>query len=363
MHIEFKMEARLVSVNRPSFPASSKPMANKIREFDWSGTALGPIADWPSTLRTIVNLMLESDFPKAIVWGGDLLTLHNDAFRPILGSKPDALGRPFSEVWSEAWEKIGPIVWDAYQGKSTFIENFPLIIDRRGMPEQAYFTFCYSPIRDDQGEVVGMMDTVIETTSAVQARETEAVLHKELAHRIKNIMAVTGAVVNSTLRHVRSLDEAKVSIGNRLAALGAAQDMTMEVKGNSELSLIIRTALQPHVSDWTRVELSGPPIDLSPSQAVPFSLVIYELATNAAKHGALSSEDGHLNISWSVDERRSFVFHWIESGMSGLAVASRKGFGSQLLTKIAPVYFQGSATAKLEGSGMQYVLTGQILPD
>ncbi len=98
-------------------------------------------------------------FPQAIVWGPQLITLYNDAFTPILGNKPYALGRTFSEVWSEAWAEISPICDAAFQGHATYIENFPLVIERGQAQEQAYFTFCYSPIRDPQGAVVGMLDT------------------------------------------------------------------------------------------------------------------------------------------------------------------------------------------------------------
>ncbi|MDR0278811.1 MAG: response regulator [Paucimonas sp.] len=144
-------------------------MAERIRRYDWASTALGPIADWPEVLRTTVSLCLDSSFPQAVMWGEELVTLHNDAFAPILGSKPSALGVPFGEVWQEAWDEIRPIAEQALAGKATYIEHFPLVIQRRGAPEQAWFTFCYSPIRDGSGRVVGMLDTVTETTETVLA--------------------------------------------------------------------------------------------------------------------------------------------------------------------------------------------------
>jgi len=144
-------------------------MAERIRRHDWSTTSLGPLSDWPDVLRTTVSLCLDSSFPQAVMWGDELLTLHNDAFVPILGSKPSALGIPFGEVWREVWEEIRPIAEQALAGKATYIEHFPLVIQRSGVPEQAWFTFCYSPIRDGSGRVVGMLDTVTETTETVLA--------------------------------------------------------------------------------------------------------------------------------------------------------------------------------------------------
>lgn len=146
-------------------------MRQVVADFDWSKTSLGPMDTWPISLKTIVEMALASSFPQAVIWGPDLITIHNDAFLPILGGKPLAIGRSFADIWSEAWIEIGPIAQEAYQGKPTFIENFPLVINRHGYNEQAYFTFCYSPLRDDQGNITGMIDTVVETTDTVLGAE------------------------------------------------------------------------------------------------------------------------------------------------------------------------------------------------
>ncbi len=142
-------------------------MAERIRNHDWAATPLGPLDRWPDALKTTVALCLASRFPQAILWGPALLTLYNDAFIPILGQKPLALGKPFSEVWQEAWADIGMMADRAMAGEAVYIEDFPLTINRNGGPERAYFTFCYSPIRGHDGEVLGMLDTVTETTSSV----------------------------------------------------------------------------------------------------------------------------------------------------------------------------------------------------
>jgi len=158
----------------PSFLAGGGEMGLRVAAFDWAATPLGPIAEWPSALRIATGMVMASRFPCCLVWGKELITLYNDAFTPILGTKPDALGRPFSEIWHEAWTLIGPIAERAFAGEATFIEDYPLQIVRSGQPEDATFTFCYSPVRDEAGTVVGMMDTVIETTSRVNAERAQA---------------------------------------------------------------------------------------------------------------------------------------------------------------------------------------------
>lgn len=166
---------------------SSSDMAERVRQHDWANTPLGPLEQWPDVLKTTVALCFASSFPQSIAWGPHLTMLYNDAFIPILGDKPYALGRPFNEVWSEVWAEVSPIANAAFEGHATFIENFPLVIERGAGPEQAYFTFCYSPIRDPQGKVVGMLDTVTETTATVF-----------LARRLAVLDAVGSAVANAT---------------------------------------------------------------------------------------------------------------------------------------------------------------------
>lgn len=146
-------------------------MAERIRNHDWAATPLGPLEYWPDPLKTSLALCLASRFPQAVLWGPDLLTLHNDAFSQILGQKPSALGIPFRAVWQEAWADIGHMANRALAGEAVYIEDFPLVIDRNGGPERAYFTFCYSPIRDYDGKVLGMLDTVTETTASVLANQ------------------------------------------------------------------------------------------------------------------------------------------------------------------------------------------------
>ncbi|WP_159831760.1 hypothetical protein [Novosphingobium sp. TCA1] len=97
--------------------------------FDWSTTPLGARDNWPSELEAVVRQILDSRFPKAIVWGPSFTTIYNDAFVPILGDKHVALGRSFADIWSEIWGEIGPIAARAYAGEATYIEDFPLIID------------------------------------------------------------------------------------------------------------------------------------------------------------------------------------------------------------------------------------------
>ena len=199
--------------------ASGERMARKVENFDWRSTPLGPIEHWPAELKTLARHVLESQFPKAIAWGPELTTIYNDAFRPILGEKPEALGRPFSHVWSEVWADIGPIAERALAGEATFIEDHPLIINRSGEPEKAWFTFCYSPVRLADGSIRGMLDTVIETTATVRAREDLVLINKELGHRLKNTLALVHSITLQTLQGtVREVPKVRFKNASQLSA-------------------------------------------------------------------------------------------------------------------------------------------------
>jgi PAS domain S-box-containing protein len=151
------------------FPAGSGTMAKRVRAYDWTSSPAGPIETWPACLQVAVDMMLASSFPQCLFWGADLIAIYNDGYVPLLGRKPDALGRPFRETWSEAWEVLRPIAQRAMDGEATFIEDFVMETDRSGRTEQAFFTFCYSPVRNENGTVMGIMDTVVETTGKVLA--------------------------------------------------------------------------------------------------------------------------------------------------------------------------------------------------
>jgi len=162
-------------------------MAAEFRAFDWSTHVLGPMAGWPVVLRVAVNMMLASSFPQCMAWGPQRTLLYNDAYRPMLGHKPAPLGKPIDEVWAEVWPDIRPLLERAYAGEATFVEDLPLVVERHGRPEQAWFTFCYSPVRDERGQVLGMLDTALETTGKMLAEqrltEAAASLERQVAER------------------------------------------------------------------------------------------------------------------------------------------------------------------------------------
>jgi PAS domain S-box-containing protein len=146
---------------------------------DWASTPLGPVDEWPQSLRTAVNILLASRFAMWMAWGPELTFFCNAAYRrDTLGRKyPWALGRPASEVWAEIWTDIGPRIDSVLSsGEATWDEALLLILERSGYPEETYHTFSYSPLRDEDARVVGMLCVVREDTHRVIAERRMATL-------------------------------------------------------------------------------------------------------------------------------------------------------------------------------------------
>lgn len=151
-----------------TFLTGGGEMAASILAFDWSNSPVGPIDKWPSSLRTAINMVLNSRFPMFLCWGPEFISFHNDAYAPLLGRK-HALGRSFRDIWAEAWETVGPIAERAFAGEGSYFEDLPIVMERHGSPEQTCFSFSYSPVRAESGEVAGILCTVFETTGKVEA--------------------------------------------------------------------------------------------------------------------------------------------------------------------------------------------------
>lgn len=323
----------LLLTNELYFLPDSGQSAADIRDFDWSSTALGVFESWPIQLKTAVQLMLASRFPKAIVWGEDYTTLYNDAFKDILGSKQNCMGKSFRDIWSEVWPSIEPMIIDAYQGKATFIEDYPLIINRHGYPEQCYFTFCYSPIIDETGKILGMIDTVIEMTAKVEAVQNAIVVNSELTHRVKNTFSVVQALANQTFRK-RNVDEALPVFVKRLHALSKGNEvLRIGNTSNGSLSQVIGAVLE-NLGVKDRVTLQGPEILIGPKGVMSTSLLINELATNAMKYGSLSVPNGSVSVTWNIstiDVSSTLQLEWLEHGGPVVEAPKTKGFGSRLI--------------------------------
>jgi PAS domain S-box-containing protein len=171
------------TLERDVFFAHDGEMGALMRAHDWSRTPLGPPERWPRSLKTAVGLMLQARQPAYIAWGREQTSLYNDGYVPILGSKhPSGLGQPARELWSEIWEALGPLNDAVLAGQAQWFEDMPF--DLAGRDRQtSWFSFSYTPIRDDDDRIAGIFCIATETTEKVLA-ERRAALERERLTRM-----------------------------------------------------------------------------------------------------------------------------------------------------------------------------------
>lgn len=156
----------------PVFPRAAGAAAERVRDHDWSATPLGPVAQWPASLRCAVELMLNSPESMYLVWGPELIFLFNDAYAPILGPRLDhAMGAPLRSLWADAWPAVREPIERAFAGQGSRFENVPVAMNRYGAPEDTWWTFSFSPLHGEDEQVAGAFCVTKEVTGMVVAQD------------------------------------------------------------------------------------------------------------------------------------------------------------------------------------------------
>jgi len=233
-----------------------------MRAHDWSASPLGHPRDWPQALRTVVGLMLNSKFPMFVAWGPELGFLYNDSYREILGDKhPAALGGRFHDIWSEIWHDISPLIERALRGEATYADRLYLVMNRHGYDEPTWFTFSYSPVRDEHGVIAGMFCAVVEVTDQVLAEQ----YRNEENERLRGLFAQAPGIM-AVLRgpeHVFELTNQSYMqlIGHRQVIGKRAREALPEIVGQGFLELLDRVYAtgEPFVGHALPVRLQREP--------------------------------------------------------------------------------------------------------
>ncbi len=163
-----QIEAEEIQGKKPDWLTDGGEIAEIIKARDWSKSALGPIENWPQSLRTTVSLCLASNFPINILWGPDAIQIYNTGYKELCGkAHPRAIGESYRATWESAWPAFGEPFEKALRGETSYLENQRMFLTRNGYLEETFFTFSLSPIRDESGNVAGIFHPVTETTSTM----------------------------------------------------------------------------------------------------------------------------------------------------------------------------------------------------
>jgi light-regulated signal transduction histidine kinase (bacteriophytochrome)/CheY-like chemotaxis protein len=181
----------------------------------------------------------------------------------------------------------------------------------------------------------------------------QRMLNQELSHRVKNILAVIKSLVTSPQHHKNTLEDYVATLQGRIEALSIAHDQVVRGDGGGILVDLLEAELQPYRSRASTISLAGPDVWLDSRAFSVLALVFHELATNAAKYGALSVSTGMVTISWTMTEGRGCEILWRESGGPLVDVPLRRGFGSALIERSVPYDLGGESMVRFEASGLE----------
>jgi PAS domain S-box-containing protein len=218
-----------------------------------------------------------------------------------------------------------------------------------------------SPLKDASGRIIGASKIARDITQRKQAEARQALLASELHHRTKNLFAVVQSVISRSFVGKKTVAEAEAAVLSRLRTLAQTHVMLIEKEWQgADIAEVVRSEMSPYAE---RVTIEGPPVMLTSQAAQNFALALHELATNAAKYGALSALAGHVRITWSVfkpNGHRCFTFRWEERGGPAVTRPTRKGFGSAVLEQVMAEYFETPPSIDYAVGGLVYELNGSL---
>ena len=208
----------------------------------------------------------------------------------------------------------------------------------------------------DNGAAVRFIGTIRDISKLKHAELQQQLLTRELEHRMKNTMAMVGAIASQTFRTASTKEEARTIFDARLRALNHAHDVLVQSSWTSApIRTVVEGALAPHRTGDGRIAIDGPTVDLTAKQALSLALALHELATNATKYGALSVPGGTIDVRWDCipsDDRVILRFGWRERGGPEVSPPSRRGFGSRLIESTLSSDFGSSVKVEYPPEGV-----------
>lgn len=229
--------------------------------------------------------------------------------------------------------------------------------------ERVHISLTVSPVKDTSGRIVGASKIARDITERKRADEQRQLLINELNHRVKNTLATVQSLVMQTLRTTERSADARPLIDARLTALARAHDLlTAENWEGAYLREVVERALKAFAAG-ARAEVRGPVVRLTPKQALALSIALHELATNAAKYGALSNESGRVTLNWELrGAGDAEVLHlaWRESGGPPVSPPMRAGFGSRLIERNLAFELNGEARIEYRPEGVEAFISTPV---
>jgi two-component system CheB/CheR fusion protein len=227
-----------------------------------------------------------------------------------------------------------------------------------------HVSYTSTPIRSPAGKLLAAAMIERDITRRKQAEAQQKMLLAELNHRVKNSLATVLSIASRTRRVTDSLDEYYHAFEGRLRALASTHDLLAKnVWAGADLRQILLVELEPYKGEKEAILLSGRDLFVSSRAAVVFGMIFHELATNAAKYGALSDTGGNLQVRWDMDgekDAKSFVLEWRERGGPAAGAAGKQGFGIKFIERSVAYELQGSAELRFDPGGLHATIRAPL---
>ncbi len=310
-----------------------------------------------SERNRLVEMFMQAPGFVAVLSGPDhVFQMHNGAYAQLIGHR-DITGRTVREALPEVIDQGFVAVLDdvfatgeTHEGRSSLIQ----LQRTPGAPlEDVYLNFVYQPIRDADGEVLGVFVQGHDVTANVMAAERQKLMIDELNHRVKNTLATVQSIAMQTARSHTDPRTFAEGFQARLMALSHTHDLlTRSHWEGADLRAVLQHETEAHGA--SRISLVGPPVALEPAAALSLGMIFHELATNAAKYGSLSAPEGRVMVDWSVADQARPVLHltWRETGGPLVTAPERKGFGSRLIERNVRHDLAGEVKVDYAGTGL-----------
>ena len=294
----------------------------------------------------------------------------NQAYcRAVRRTKEQLMGKHIFDAFPDTEERIQPVL-ESFQtavgGEISRMERVPYQLQLPdGHIEDRLWDIENQPLYSENGEIIGMVQFCEDVTEREALRNERDLVSAELAHRVRNTMAVAQSVAEHTGQTASTIDEFLQGFSGRLMSMSRSFSALSNADWKGlDLDVVLQTELEPYLAhESDRIKLSGPKFTLSVKSTKDASMIFHELVTNASKYGFLSVPDGHLEVSWSFDGERLTVI-WNEYGMTGLKPPERTGFGFQMMDMFPNLGFEKTFAEdgiKLRASIPAEIASGQMM--
>jgi PAS domain S-box-containing protein len=347
---------RVEDTFQPALAAENKviPIADTIRT---------PIADTIRVLDENHFYNLLNALPVAVYTtdAAGRITYYNVAATELWGHHPQLGTSEWCGSWKLYWPDGTPMPHEECPMALALKEKKPVrgmeALAERADGTRVPFLPYPTPLFDESGVLVGAINMLVDITERKRADEQQALLTRELHHRVKNTLATVQAIMGSTARSAANIEEFKGALISRIGSLAKTHLLLSEESGVIYFADIVHKELDAFDDgSEARVRLSGPSVELSSQLAVMLGMALHELTTNAAKFGALSVYGGKVEIIWSVTigaEQRTLNIEWVESGGPPVTMPSREGFGLRLLQMVLPGQIQAKSRIEYLPEGLR----------